>query len=141
VEAPVDALEVGAIHVDDPVRLDVLLERVPDGVVVRGTVHAHWKAECGICLRDIDADLDQPVGELYEFSPPAGETYRIEGTEIDLEQLVRDAVVLELPLLPTCATIGAVECTDPLAPPVQDDTSVSEPFSDPRWAGLSELEL
>jgi uncharacterized protein len=78
--------------------------------------------------------------------PVEGETYPIEGHEIDLEQLVRDTILLELPLAPTCSTTdaaGAEHC-QPVGTPVGVTTGDAESgtdATDPRWAALSELEL
>src|SRR5262245_7749925 len=93
-EAALDDLSVGTVRVTGPVVLDLVLERVPEGIVARGTVHARWVAECSTCLRELAADLDVAVSELFEPSPVDGETYPIDGHEIDVEQLVRDAVLL-----------------------------------------------
>ncbi len=101
-EAAVAGLGTAVASIHDPVRLELVLERVPDGIVARGTVHARWDGECSTCLRDVAADLDVGVAELYETSPVDGETYPIEGHELDLEQLVRDALLLDLPLAPVC---------------------------------------
>jgi uncharacterized protein len=144
VHAPIDGLEVGAVRVREPVDVDVLLERVPDGIVVRGEIHARWEGECSHCLRDLAADLDLVVGELFEQGPGVdGETYPLDGHELDVEQLVRDAVLLELPLAPTCAGLGLVEGAGP-APEATagDDREPNDGAPvDPRWAVLSELEL
>ncbi len=149
-EAAIAGLGGNVARIEEPVRLDLVLERVPDGIVARGTVHARWEAECSTCLRDLAADLDVGVGELYEHHPVDGETYPIEGETIDLEQLVRDAVLLELPLAPTCASTGGEPCRPTGAPGVMigdDDLQAVEPDeldnapADPRWAALSELEL
>ena len=111
-EAPLDSLAGSAARVpdDEPVVLDLVLERVSDGVVVRGTVRAVWRGTCGVCLTDLEHTLTPAVGELFEPEPVEGDTYPLEGHEIDLEQLVRDAVLLELPLAPTCETTGGGAC-------------------------------
>jgi uncharacterized protein len=137
-EAVVDALGTTAVRVDRPVTLDLVLERVPEGVVARGRIGAQWSGECGVCLREVAGDLVVEVSELYEDHPVDGETYPLDGHVIDLEQLVRDAVLLELPLAPSCASTGAAPCR-PAIVPVDDEADV-EPV-DPRWAALSELEL
>ncbi len=141
-EAAVDDLGGIAARVDGPVTLDLVLERVPEGIVARGQIGAHWAGECGVCLRDLAGDLVVTVSELYEDHPIDGETYALDGHVIDLEQLVRDAVLLELPLAPSCASTGAPRCR--AAVPLTDDDSDSAPVDppiDPRWAALSELEL
>ena len=113
-----------------PVELDVSLERIPDGIVVRGSIEGGWEAQCSACLRPITSTLKIEVGELFESEPLEGETYPIEGHEIDLDQLVRDTVGLELPLAP--------HCSEPCGPALVV-TAEEEP--DPRWGALSQLEL
>src|SRR5688572_2097155 len=108
--APVEGLAGSAAGVPGPVALDLVLERISDGLVVRGTLTAAWLAQCSVCLADLRAPLSLTVGELFEPEPLEGDTYPIEGHQIDLEQLVRDAILLELPLAPTCADTGAPPC-------------------------------
>ena len=125
-------------------RLDLVLERVPDGIVVRGELHARWDGECSRCLARVAADLAVGVGELFEPHPLDGETYPLEGHEIDLEQLVRDALLLELPARagvrrrrtahPADRARGATS-----APPTPTPPAPRPPI--PRWAALSELDL
>ncbi len=136
-EAPVGPLAGSAARVpdDEPVVLDLVLERVPDGIVVRGTVRAIWRGTCGVCLTDLEHTLAPEVGELFEPEPVEGDTYPLEGHEIDLEQLVRDVVLLELPLAPTCEATGRAACAPDVVPERQP------PPPDPRWAALSELDL
>jgi uncharacterized protein len=137
--AAVDGLGTPTARVVGPVELDLVLERVSEGIVVRGTIGARFEAECGICLRDIASGVDAAVSELYEEHPVDGETYLLLGHVVDLEQLVRDAVLLELPLAPTCAAADGDACSpEPVAGDLDDDADASV---DPRWAALSELEL
>ena len=131
VSETLDALAGSAAVVEGPVRVELTLERVSHGIVARGAVSADWLAECSTCLRDLRRTTEVHVDELFEPEAVDGETYPIVGHEIDLEQLVRDSVLLELPLSPRCDE----PCAD-LAPGADDD---AEP--DPRWAALSELEL
>jgi uncharacterized protein len=137
-DASVEDLGTAAARVRAPVRLDLVLERVPEGIVARGVVTARWSGECGVCLRDLGSDVEVEVSELYEPHPVDGETYPLEGHVVDLEQLVRDSVVLELPLAPSCATAGLPEC-EPEVSLVDDDSDLAP--VDPRWAALSELDL
>lgn len=114
-----------------PVTVDATLERIPEGIVVRGEIRGRWRAECSTCLREIERAQSVHVDELFEPDPVEGETYPLEGHEIDLEQLVRDSLLLELPLAPHCE-----EPCEP-AEPVGDGRGET----DPRWAALAELEL
>ena len=74
-------------------------------------------------------------------APLEGETYQLDEDVIDLEPLVRDALLLELPLRRCAATDCAGICARPAAPtgtPPPCDCAVDE--SDPRWAALRSLE-
>jgi uncharacterized protein len=136
-EVTVEGLAASAARIDRPVVLDLVLERVPDGIVARGSLRAQWEGDCGVCLRALTGELDVAVSELFEDAPVEGDTYLLLGHHIDLEQLVRDALLLELPLTPTCASTGGSPCHSD-AP--RDDTDDVAPV-DPRWAALSELDL
>jgi uncharacterized protein len=137
--AVVDGLGTPTARVVGPGELDLLLERVSEGIVVRGSLSARFEAECGVCLREVADDVDVSVSELYEDRPVEGETYQLLGHVVDLEQLVRDAVLLELPLAPRCASAGGDSCSpEPLD--LGDEADSDAPV-DPRWAALSELEL
>src|SRR5687767_14985358 len=76
---PLAGLEGSAARIaaDEPVELDLVLERVPDGIVVRGTVKARWRAECSSCLRELEHFVELPVNELFEPDPLEGDTYPI----------------------------------------------------------------
>ena len=86
------------------------------------------------------------VREVFEPRPVEGETYPLADDTVDLEPMVRDAVLLALPLAPLCGD----DCLGP-APdvfpavvegdgPVDDgDREAAEPPADPRWAALDEL--
>jgi uncharacterized protein len=127
---PVDDLDQASPVTLGPVALDVSLERIPDGIVVRGPIRVTWEGQCSACLRPVTQTLEVHVSELFEREPLEGETYPIEGHEIDLEQLVRDTVGLELPLAPHCS-----EPCEPVAVVTVDDDP------DPRWRALTQLEL
>jgi uncharacterized protein len=134
---PVGSLRGSAVGVpeDEPVVLDLVLERVPDGVVARGAVRAVWRGACSVCLTELEHTLSPEVSELFEPEPVEGDTYPLEGHELDLEQLVRDVVLLDLPLAPTCETTGRGPCSPDLVPEREP------PPPDPRWSALSELDL
>ena len=129
---PVEDLAGTGASVPDPVAVILDLERISEGIVVRGTISATWRGDCARCLAPRSEPLELHVDELFEPDPVPGETYPLEGHELDLDQLVRDAVLLELPLAPHC------DPPCPLPSPANDD---AEPDVDPRWRALSDLEL
>jgi uncharacterized protein len=140
--APADwALELVRVPEGAEVELELRLEAVMEGVLVSGSVHAPLAAECGRCLEPVEATLVADVQELYAYDPAdAGDEVSVlVGDLLDLRDVLRDAVVLALPINPVCddACEGlCVTCGERLAelPPdhAHDDL-------DPRWAKLSAL--
>jgi uncharacterized protein len=126
------------------VQLHLRLESVMEGVLVSGQVEAPVAGQCARCLEPVSDTLELDVQELYayagsttEATSEEDEVRRIDGEHLDLAPLVRDAVVLTLPLSPTCTPDCAglcVDCGERL-----DDLPAdhSHEVIDPRWAGLA----
>ncbi len=143
VEAPVEGLHGPGAEVaaTEPVVADVTLERVSEGIVVRGTISASWSSACSRCLQPVTGTASVHVDELFEREPLEGETYRLDEETLDLEPLVRDALVLELPTVPLCTP----ECRG-LCPHCGIDRNTGtcechEDDLDPRWDALRALDL
>ncbi|HEX6877408.1 MAG TPA: YceD family protein [Nocardioidaceae bacterium] len=145
--APADlGIEVLRVPTGSPVEFDLRLEAVMEGVLVTGTARADLTGECARCLEPIGDDVEVDFQELfvYEESDTAADededdVSRLEGDLLDLEPLLRDAVVLSLPFQPLCREDCpglCVECGARLAddPGHQHDDAI-----DPRWAALQGL--
>jgi uncharacterized protein len=128
-------LDDGAVH------FDLHLERILEGLVVRGTVEAEWAGVCGRCLRSVSGRLRIGVDELFETEPIEGETYQLDHDSIDLEALTRDAIGVELPLAPRCRPDCAGLCSQCGADLNDTDCACVVDDSDPRWAALAALEF
>jgi uncharacterized protein len=129
------------IAAGSPVAVDLLLERVPEGIVVRGTLSAAWTAACSRCVEPVGGEISVHVDELFELSPLEGETYKLDEDVIDLEPMVRDALLLELPLAPLCAADCAGLCPTCGANLNLTQCDCVTQEIDPRWAALRSLEL
>jgi uncharacterized protein len=137
--------------------LDLRLESVMEGVLVTGMATGTMSGECGRCLDPVQSPISVDLQELYRY--PEQESIKGRGAAakaaaedeaddqtpmlsddlIDLEPLLRDALVLELPMTPLCSEdcLGlCVDCGERLAdlPPNHSHDAV-----DPRWAALVEL--
>lgn len=121
------------------VDVDVLLEAVADGVLVSGTVSAPWEGECRRCLGIACGSAVVAVRELFEQHPTEGDTWPLRHDQVDLEPLVREAVVLELPLAPLCREDCQGLC--PICGADRNDGSCgcAPDDRDPRWAALDAL--
>jgi uncharacterized protein len=124
--------------------LDLRLESVMEGVLVSGTATVPLSGECGRCLEPVSDELTVDLQELYSYEGGGEggtdeETARMEGDLLDLEPVLRDAVVLALPLTPLCREDCSGLCVDcgERLDDLPEDHAHGAP--DPRWAGLAGL--
>lgn len=129
-----------AVPDDAEVVAEVAVEAMTDGrVTATGTVRAPWAGECRRCLERVEGDVEVEVQEVFEPHPSEdAETYRLDGEELDLEPMVRDAILLALPLAPLCREGCAGPDPDD-HPVVAGDATAEDDEGDPRWAALEEL--
>lgn len=143
VPAPVD-LGAGMIGVPAgaPLDLQLRLESVMEGVLVSGRVRVPLVGECGRCLDPIASTVEVDLQELYaypESEATEDEASRMVGDFLDLEPVLRDTVVLALPLTPLCRDDCPGLCVTCGARLADGDCGHREVPADPRWAALEGL--
>lgn len=141
VTVPGLSVSSGGVRDDDPIDLDLRVEAIADGVVVTGHVGGRWQAECSRCLETVEGPVEVDVHELYERRPLEGETYLLEDDEIDLEPLVRDAVLPQIPAVPVCDDVCLGLCPVCGTDRNQSRCDCSLETVDPRWSALSQLDF
>jgi uncharacterized protein len=169
VPAPDDLrLELARVPAGADMHLDVKFEAVTEGVLVTGSATAPLAGECARCLRPLTTPVTASFTELYlyadgrrthdkhdkhdkhdrrnsrewfdEDTEQDDEERHLDGDLLDLEPVLRDAVVLALPMSPLCREDCpglCVECGMPLADAGPGHAHDDSP--DPRWAALEQL--
>ncbi len=147
--APADlGIEVLSVVEGSPVGLDLRLEAVMEGVLVTGTAQVALVGECVRCLETLRDELDVDLQDLFVYADkhdgrdPRDEDDDVRVLEddlLDLEPLLRDAVVLALPFQPLCREDCPGLCTTCGARLADDPEHHHEDPIDPRWAGLTAL--
>lgn len=142
VPAPADlGIEVIGVPQDSDVELDLTLQSVSEGVLVSGTATVELHGQCARCLTDIEDEQSFDVQELF-FYPgremEEDESLVVDET-IDLEETLRDAVVLELPFTPLCEEDCLGLCPDCGFNRNLDPGHGHGEQVDPRWSQLSGL--
>ncbi len=125
---------------DSAINLDVTLEAVVEGVLVTGTAEVSLGGQCARCLEQIADSTAVDLQELYLYPGKElddDEASRIEDESIDLEPLLRDAVVLDLPFTPLCRPDCAGLCPTCGANLNRDPEHGHAEAIDSRWAGLA----
>ncbi|MDA8295143.1 MAG: YceD family protein [Actinomycetota bacterium] len=132
------AVSGSAVPEGAPISLDGVIESVHEGILLTGTVRAPWSGPCRRCLKEARGEVAVEVRELCVEHGDEETTYHLEGDQLDLEPIVHDACILELPLAPLCGEGCLGICPECGADRNVEPCSCA-PAPDPRWAGLSVL--
>jgi uncharacterized protein len=157
VDAPQDLGIDGVVGVPEgaPVELDLRLESVMEGVLVTGTARASAEGECVRCLEPLRQEVAADFQEMFSY-PDADDRGRskaadpaddaeddedrlfIEDGLFDLESVLRDAVVLALPMQPVCREACAGLCSE-CGIRLDENPGHHHDAVDIRWAALQGL--
>lgn len=150
--------DVIAVPTGDPVELDLRMESVVEGILATGTAHATASGECVRCLEQVVEPLDVSFVELYAYPDRAAHHQQVgsrsahdgegasdedeqrvlDGDLMDLEEVVRDAVVTALPFRPVCRDDCPGLCSE-CGARLADDPDHQHDVIDPRWSALAGL--
>jgi uncharacterized protein len=122
--------------------VEVTLVPFDGGIDVEGTVTAPWIGTCRRCADPVSGTLEVAVHERYAEDPLSSmsddDLYPMDDDTLDLAPLVRDALVLELPMAPLCRPDCAGLCPVCGVDRNAGDCGCVVP-RDPRWANLDVL--
>lgn len=142
IPAPVGVgIEMIRVPEGSPIDVEVRLESVSEGILVTGTVGAELVGECARCLGPVTDEQTFDLQDLYYYPGHDAEEDALFVVDdlIDLEQPMRDAIVLELPFTPLCRDdcLGlCVSCGFVLN---EDPGHSHGETIDPRWEALKGL--
>ncbi len=135
-------IDMLAVPSGSDLELEVRLEAVMEGVLVTGGVGAPVHGECVRCLGVVDDALVVDIQQLYVYDGSEVEdddVSQLVGDLLDLEPVVRDAVVLALPFNPVCQPDCPGLCPECGARLADDPEHAHYEHADPRWATLRQL--
>ena len=140
-EAELEDLRSELAAVTAPVRVEAVLGSVVEGIYVTGPVTGTMEVSCARCLASEGHRFRVEVAELFAHEPDEeADEYPLGREELDLEPMVRDAVLLHMPFSPVCRP----DCLG-LCERCGGDRNLGEcscpPPTDPRWAPLHDLKL
>ncbi len=125
-----------------------------EGVLVTGTARAQAEGECVRCLEPLQLDVEAEFQEMFSY-PDADDRGRVQAEPgddaeddedrlfledglFDLEPVLRDAVVLALPMQPVCQEDCPGLCSE-CGARLADDPDHQHDAVDIRWAALKGL--
>jgi uncharacterized protein len=119
------------------VEVDVRLESVHEGILVTAEIATEYQGQCSRCLTDLTHPLEVEFQELFGYSGDEANDFEVQDDHVDLENPVRDAIVLSLPFQPVCQP----DCPglDPSTGERLTEESAPDAQIDPRWNALAAL--
>lgn len=142
--------EVIAIAPGQPVEVELRMESVVEGVLATGSAEATATGVCVRCLDVVDLEVDVRFQELFAYVDRAAhhhdvgvgqdddDVHELEGDLMDLEDVLRDAVVTALPFQPLCRDDCPGLCSE-CGARLADDPDHQHDVIDPRWSVLADL--
>ena len=97
------ASELVRVPDDSPIRAELLLESIVEGLLVTGTVSGAWEWNCARCLKPCTGTFRAQLHELCAAGLGDEETYGYDPESgLEPDQMFRDAIGVEMPFAPLC---------------------------------------
>ena len=144
---PAPPREAGGVAMKVPEGQDIAveaeLESVVEGIYAHGTVTAHLEGECSRCLDPVDQDVTARLDELFMYpekvkAEEKEDTELLQGDDVNLGPLVRDALAMEADERPLCREDCPGLCAQ-CGFRMEDDPDHHHEVIDERFAALKGL--
>jgi uncharacterized protein len=129
---------LAVVPVGREVHITVRLESVHEGILASGWIDTVADAQSARTLTEFELPLEVEFQELFACPSEVPSDYTVHGDHVDLEPVVRDAVVLSLPFQPEIpGEPDQIELAEGISLVLADDER--EAPLDQRWAALAAL--
>jgi uncharacterized protein len=135
------ATELAGLSEDTPVTADLTLESLDEGILASGRLEGVLSLRCARCLKDFERGITVELRELFvPFPHEDSDEYPLDPDGfLDPDQMIRDAIGVELPFAPVCRPDCRGLCGRCGGDLNVGECTCSEPDIDPRWDGLEAL--
>lgn len=131
--------EIVRIPKGEEIDLDFRLESVHEGILASGEADGDADTECSRCLKEFNHEFNVAFQELFAYSGELEDDLKVIGEAVDIEEVVRDAVISSFPFQPVCEAKCLGLCVDCGANLNEDPSHAHEEQIDSRWAALEKL--
>jgi len=140
-----------ALNLRSPVRVALRIDKIGPEVFARGNVRTSIELQCGRCLRSFVKDMDvsinvvyHPVEELkeqekHEIKDDELDMGFYQGDELDVQDLVTEQLLLNVPMKPLCSESCKGICPDCGADLNAGTCACERKETDPRLEVLKKL--
>jgi uncharacterized protein len=130
---------VARISSGSELEIELRLESVHEGILATGEVFGEAQLICSRCLDEVNLEIEVDFQELFAYSSSSDDELVVDGEHIDLEQVVIDSVVLNLPFQPVCSQDCLGLCAECGRKMNEDPDHEHEREIDSRFEALKDL--
>lgn len=135
------AVPLLGVEQGSPMQVDIRLDSVHEGILVSGTVTGTLTGQCSRCLDSITETTTVDIQELFQFEyDPTledDEQHMVEHGFVNIEPVMRDALVTSLPFQPRCSPECEGLCDQCGIRLADAGPEHYHEQLDPRWAALA----
>jgi uncharacterized protein len=133
--------ELAALAKDAPIRGELVLESLVEGILASGRLQGAFELRCARCLREFEQGFTVDLHEFFvPFPHEDSDEYPLDPEGfLEPDQMVRDVVGVELPFAPVCRPDCRGLCARCGGDLNLGECTCEEPRIDPRWEGLDAL--
>ena len=135
------AVPLLGVEQGSPMQVDIRLDSVHEGILVSGTVTGTLTGQCARCLDPITETTTVDIQELFQFEyDPTledDEQHMVEHGFVNIEPVMRDALVTSLPFQPRCSPECEGLCDQCGIRLADAGPEHYHEQLDPRWAALA----
>ena len=145
-----EALKVQAdgVAFEGPIRVELMVSKNQDQFICQGQVAAPAKLECSRCLTGYDYTMTPELSFVVDLAGDSDEARSEEegyfvvdpsAASFEIDDLVREAIILSLPLKPLCSEDCRGLCPVCGAELNRSQCNCVKEEADPRWDQLKKL--
>lgn len=99
-----DIRQYGDIVLNAPVSMKATLTNSGGILKLDGRLKTHFTGKCSKCLKNVENDLDLKISETIVNGKTSDdiEAYTYEGKLVDLDRIIKDNIILSLPMKLLC---------------------------------------
>jgi uncharacterized protein len=133
--------ELASLPADAPITGELVLESLDEGILAIGVLEGSMSLRCARCLKEFERGFSVELSELFvPFPHEDSDEYPLDPEGfLDPDQMVRDAVGVELPYAPVCRPDCRGLCSRCGGDLNLGECTCTEPETDPRWDALDAL--
>jgi uncharacterized metal-binding protein YceD (DUF177 family) len=135
-------------QIDGTIKTKLIVYKFGDALSAKGQTTCTVRPECARCLEVLELPIEVLYAFVFQKNRPDRMTDDDDETliwldgepgEIDLGKEVKDYILLELPMIPTCASAPSGPCERYEQDPNELLDNEQEKSLDPRWEALRVL--